>query len=72
MTIKEGDVVIWRGGWGTQSPKKAIVVRMELCENEREKYGELIDAIDLKDKNRAVFSLDNGHWAYGYQIEVVE
>jgi len=23
------------------------------------------------DKDRCVFDLDNGHWAYGYQVEVM-
>jgi hypothetical protein len=25
----------------------------------------------LQDKDRCVFDLDNGHWAYGYQVEVM-
>jgi hypothetical protein len=39
---------------------EAKVTGIELCKN-GEKYG-----ID-----RCTFDLDNGHWAYGYQVEVV-
>ena len=50
--------------WG-----EAKVTSNELCEN-GEKYGIDIDKIFVADKNRCKFDMDNGHWSYGYQIEV--
>ena len=47
----------------------AKVTGIELCQN-GEKYGIGIDKIFLEDKDRCTFDLDNGHWAYGYQVEV--
>jgi hypothetical protein len=48
-----GQEVIWRGSWGSQSPKPAKIV-------------------DTGEKNgKAVYDLDNGHWAYEYQLEEV-
>jgi hypothetical protein len=44
---------------------------MELCQHEREKYGiPVTEAHDI-DKNRLVVSLDNGHWAYGEQLSLI-
>jgi hypothetical protein len=68
-TIKIGDTVLWRGGWGAQPAKSVRVASMELCEELRQKYGIPVDAIHARDKDRTLFVLDNGHWAYGYQIE---
>jgi hypothetical protein len=42
---------------------------MELCEVPRAKYGIRTDEVHLIDKDRTVFTLTNGSWAYGYQIE---
>lgn len=48
-----GQVVSWRGGWGTRPPAPAKIV-------------------DVGDKNdQPVYDLDNGHWAYEYQLEEV-
>ena len=50
--------------WG-----EAKVTGIELCKA-GEKYGIGMEKIWLEHKNDSVFDLDNGHWAYGYQIEV--
>ena len=42
---------------------------IELC-RAGEKYGIGMDKIWLEHKDSSVFDLDNGHWAYGYQISV--
>lgn len=62
--IKIGTKVDTR--WG-----EAKVTGVELCEQEGEKEGIRTDRCWLIDKNRCVFDLDNGHWAYGYQVEPV-
>ena len=52
-------------------PMPAKIVSMELCQHEREKYGiPVTEAHDI-DKNRLVVSLDNGHWAYGEQLSLI-
>lgn len=68
-TIKIGDRVIWRGTWGKEVPRPAVVKQMELCEQPRMKYGVPVENINIKDLERTVFTLDNGSWAYGFQIE---
>lgn len=68
-TIKIGDQVVWRGAWGKDVPRPAVVKDMELCEQPRMKYGLPTNQIFYKDKDRTVFTLDNGSWAYGFQIE---
>lgn len=67
--IKVGDEVIWRGGWGSDAPRRAKIVAMELCENERDKYGVDVSAAYLRDKDRLCVTLDTGNWAYGFQIQ---
>lgn len=69
--IRVGDTVIWRGSWGKDLPAPAKIVSMELCQHEREKYGIPVDEAHDIDKNRLVVSLDNGHWAYGVQLSLI-
>lgn len=68
-TIKIGDRVLWRGAWGKDAPRIATVLDMELCEQPRMKYGIPTNEIFYRDKDRTVFTLNNGSWAYGFQIE---
>lgn len=70
--IRVGDSVSWRGNWGTQPAKLAKVIHIEKTQNPRQKYGYTVNEISLNEKYCAVFSLDNGHWAYGDQIEHIE
>lgn len=67
-TIKIGDVVSWRGAWGRDSAKDAVVEGIEVnCED---KEGTPVTEITTDECNgRTIFTLDNGHWAYGYQID---
>ena len=52
--------------WG-----EAKITGIELCKA-GEKYGIGMDKIFVEDKDRCIFDMDNGHWAYGYQIEVAQ
>ena len=61
--IKIGTKVVTRHG-------EAKVTGIELCERHSEKYGIDVDKIFVADKDRCVFDMDNGHWSYGYQVEV--
>ena len=69
-TLKVGDEVMWRGGFGSDAPRKAKVVGIELC-RAGEKYGEPRESVDWSKKDRIVVDLDNGHWAKGHQIDPI-
>lgn len=67
-TIKVGDSVMWRGSWGADAPCKVKVTAIELCEQERGKYGIPVTEVFIRDLSRSVFTLSCGNWAYGSQI----
>lgn len=73
QTIKIGDTVHWRGCFGMNAPMSAKVVCMELTEYPRSKNGVEVDevTVDMVAKNRVLFTLDNNHWAYSEQIEII-
>ena len=49
----------------------AKITGIELCKD-GSKYGIGMDKIFEKDKDRCTFDMDNGHWAYGYQINPIQ
>jgi hypothetical protein len=67
--IKVGDTVMWRHGWGKDPAKEAVIESIDLCSQPHEKYGQDVPEVDIEDKDRCCFSLKNGHWAYGTQID---
>lgn len=69
--ISKGDQVWWRGSWGNDAWQKAKVVGIELVNNGQKENGVAIEHIPVEVKDNCVFDLDNGHWAYGYQIREV-
>ena len=66
-TLKVGDTVMWRGGFGSDAPQKAVVTGIEVCPA-GEKYGESRESVDWRRIHSVVVDLDNGHWAKGHQI----
>jgi len=69
-TLKIGDIVWWKGGFGMDSPKKATVDSIEITGGG--KYGEEVDVVDWKEvygRNVVVGFSDNDHWAYAEQIK---
>lgn len=61
-----GDTVNWRGSFGTEPAKEASIVaitfkNIEVMEIEQ----------DLLQDKDVIVTLDNGRWAYGYQIQKV-
>ena len=42
-----------------------------MCEKERDKYGDAVESIDWDMKNYGCFTLSNGHWCYGWQIDLL-
>ena len=67
-TLKIGDEVIWKGGFGMDKPK---VAKVEGIEHTRGgKYGDSVEEISwtkVRDRE-VVLDLDNGHWCYGSQV----
>ena len=68
QTIKVGMTVVYRGSWGHDAPKEAVVEGIELCEQPYEKYGDPVDEVAIADVERSTFDLSDSHWCYGYQI----
>jgi hypothetical protein len=71
-SLHVGDLVLWRGAWGSNPPEHAVIKSIETdCINKNCLYevGQ-ISWDKMKDAERTVIvSLNNGHWAYANQIE---
>ena len=70
--LKIGDKVNWRGSWGKQPAKEATVRGIEIgCVG---KVGHNVPNVhwELVKDESVMVDLDNGHWAYGYQISKKE
>jgi hypothetical protein len=67
--LKIGDTVLWRGGFGADPFRKVTVEEIEITNGG--KYGNQVDSVEWsKVQDRyLVVTLDNGHWAYAYQIK---
>ena len=63
-TLKIGDTVISKHG-------VAEILKIELCEKPGHKYGIDVKEIYVDLVDRCVFDLNNGHFAYGDQIDFV-
>ena len=61
--IKKGTKVLTKFG-------EAKETAIDLCQKEGDKEGIRVDKIWVDLKDRCIFDMDNGHWAYGYQVEV--
>jgi hypothetical protein len=67
-TLKIGDTVLWRGGFGSEPAKLAVVEGIEITNGD--KYGFPVNEVpwsEVYDRNVTV-DLDNNHWAYAEQI----
>lgn len=72
-TLKIGDKVWWRGGFGSEPAKLATVEEIEITNGY--KYGDQVDEVSWKqvyDRNVVVSFSDNNHWAYASQIKKYE
>ncbi len=66
--LKIGDKVWWRGGFGSEPAKLAVVEGIEITGGH--KYGDPVDEVpwsEVYDRNVTV-DLDSEHWAYAEQI----
>ena len=69
--IKIGSKVIYRGNFGMGCPEKVTIKSIDKCKKERDKYGDAVESIDWDMKNYGCFTLSNGHWCYGEQIDLL-
>lgn len=71
-TIKIGDRVVYRPGWGSMLPVTVTVLTMDLTSEPRDKYGDSVKeaSFDLIRQNRILFVLSDSHWAYSDQIDL--
>ena len=69
--IKIGSKVIYRGNFGMGCPEKVTIESIDKCKKERDKYGDAVESIDWDMKNYGCFTLSNGHWCYGGQIDLL-
>ena len=67
-TFKIGDTVMWRGAFGTDAAKPAVIESIDRTERPHTKYGEPVEEMAWQDRNYCLVTLDNGHWAYGSQL----
>lgn len=67
--LKVGDTVSWRGNFGTDAPKDAVVEGIEITNGG--KYGDSVDEVEWKEVygRNVTVDLDNGSWAYASQIK---
>lgn len=69
--LNVGDTIFWSGGWGSDEYHRAIVEDIQVdCEG---KYGDAVQFvswldIELPHCRSVIVTMDNGHWAYGFQI----
>jgi hypothetical protein len=65
--IRVGDKIRYRSCFGGGPVLEDVVTRIELCEQERGKYGTPVPAARLESKHFLVIGFE-GAWAYGSQI----
>jgi hypothetical protein len=71
--LKIGDKVMWRGAWGKEPAKEATITGIQLC-GVGAKYGKEIKSTNWETvrNEKITVTLDNGHWAHGYQLDPKE
>lgn len=71
--LKVGDKVMWRGAWGIDPAKPAVVQHIEIVKD-TSKYGKPVDQVswDKVNSRQVVVDLDNGSWAYGNQLKPLQ
>ena len=72
-TLRKGHKVMWRGAWGKDPAVEATVEAIEICainsKNGTEVKSVAWNTVKGYSNRQVVVTLDNGHWAYGYQLD---
>lgn len=66
--LRVGDTVNWKGSWGKDATKQVKIKAIEKdCIG---KNGTEVNEVpwDYIEGRNVIVDLDNGHWAYGFQI----
>ena len=76
-TLDVGDTVLWRGRWGQDNPLPAVVKGISVGSNKEtasDCQSSEVASIEWAHVNSrdVIVDLDNGHWAYGNQINQLE
>ena len=71
VKIKIGSLVGWSGAWNSRPISLARVEKICHIDSPMTPDGKEIDSVEYRDKENCTFTLDNGHWCYGYQIHYV-
>lgn len=71
MKVKVGDYVMWRGAWGKEPARKARIKNIEITSTPKDKEGVTADSVD-HGSQCYICDLDNGKWAYGWQIDPIK
>lgn len=66
--LRIGDTVMWRGGWGQNPAKEAVVAVIEAEADLDDRVGQPVNMLPWSKVPQAIITLTNGHWAYGDQI----
>jgi hypothetical protein len=71
MKLKVGDVVSWSKNWGQDSYEDAVVTGIQSNFKNGSKDGVSVEEIDwvYVTESNVIVDLDNGHWAWAYQIK---
>ena len=66
--LNVGDTVLWKGGYGNDAEKEAVVEHIEVnCVGKYETEVDSVNWSEVQDRSVMV-DLTNGKWAYGNQI----
>jgi hypothetical protein len=70
--LKLNDTVSWRGAWGNEPAKPAVIESIEVKCNGT-KSGTEVDSVEWNEVTRenVVVNLVHGNWAYGNQISEI-
>ena len=74
--LKVGDKVMWRGAWGQEPAKEATIESMSLCPKGSKHCRDIKSAdwntVKGHGRGQILVDLDNGHWAYGDQLDPIK
>ena len=69
-----GDYVHWKGGWGSDPEEEVLVTGIQVNFEPGDKEGYEVKELDWNCiiGREVIIDLDNGHWAWAFQISRIE
>lgn len=71
-TLRVGDAVMWRGGWGADAPARVTVDRITVGGKNSDAEASSVPWAMCVDRWVVVTFRENEHWAYGNQVQPVQ